>query len=70
MDLFWVTSPTFFEARAARITHRYTVAAGQLLHDTQEKSMPQILPVATNESYPLVIYHSHGKWPTYRWFTY
>ena len=20
--------------------------------------------------YPLVIYHSHGKWPIYRWFTY
>ena len=21
-------------------------------------------------TYPLVIQHSHGKWPIYRWFTY
>ena len=21
-------------------------------------------------NYPLVIQHSHGKWPIYRWFTY
>ena len=24
----------------------------------------------TNKIYPLVIQHSHGKWPIYRWFTY
>ena len=23
-----------------------------------------------NDRYPLVIQHSHGKWPVYRWFTY
>ena len=22
------------------------------------------------DTYPLVVYHSHGKWPIYRWFTY
>ena len=24
----------------------------------------------TDSDYPLVIQHSHGKWPIYRWFTY
>jgi len=43
----------------------YLLVSGKNQTQQFEENGSEIL-----DGYPLVIQHSHGKWPIYRWFTY